>query len=169
MSSLLYIYISGIAHCIALLTVASVLESEPSLKLCPICSNEAGRHNHYGGRGCSSCRAFFRRSVQNNAYKKFVCKSQQSRLQFCIIDSKSWKSCKFCRYHKVPTIHILRKHSFFLGGGLVIKSHFLVLLLVHTMLTYTTANLFPLMKAGFPCVHISVIIVGLLSQGILLS
>lgn len=31
---------------------------------CPICGNEAGRHNHYGGRGCTSCRAFFRRSVQ---------------------------------------------------------------------------------------------------------
>ena len=31
---------------------------------CPICGNEAGRHNHYGGRACTSCRAFFRRSVQ---------------------------------------------------------------------------------------------------------
>jgi Zinc finger, C4 type (two domains) len=31
---------------------------------CPICGNEAGRHVHYGGRACTSCRAFFRRSVQ---------------------------------------------------------------------------------------------------------
>ena len=108
----------NVAHCIAKLTVASVLESEVSLKLCPICSNEAGRHNHYGGRGCSSCRAFFRRSVQNNAYKKFVCKSQQSRLQFCIIDSKSWKSCKFCRYQKVPFIYYVT--TFREGGGLSI-------------------------------------------------
>ena len=37
--------------------------------LCPICGNaEAGNHLHYGGRGCSSCRAFFRRSVQNESY-----------------------------------------------------------------------------------------------------
>lgn len=36
---------------------------------CPICGNaEAGNHLHYGGRGCSSCRAFFRRAVQNNSY-----------------------------------------------------------------------------------------------------
>ena len=32
--------------------------------VCPICGNEAGRHVHYGGRACTSCRAFFRRSVQ---------------------------------------------------------------------------------------------------------
>ena len=38
-------------------------------KFCPICGNaEAGSHLHYGGRGCSSCRAFFRRSVQNLSY-----------------------------------------------------------------------------------------------------
>ena len=37
---------------------------------CPICGNaEAGNHLHYGGRGCSSCRAFFRRSVQTLSYK----------------------------------------------------------------------------------------------------
>ena len=37
---------------------------------CPICGNtEAGSHLHYGGRGCSSCRAFFRRSVQTLSYK----------------------------------------------------------------------------------------------------
>ena len=36
---------------------------------CPICGNaEAGNHLHYGGRGCSSCRAFFRRAVQNDSY-----------------------------------------------------------------------------------------------------
>jgi hypothetical protein len=35
-----------------------------SSSLCPICGNEAGKHVHYGGRACTSCRAFFRRSVQ---------------------------------------------------------------------------------------------------------
>lgn len=47
--------------------------------LCPICSNEAGKHIHYGGRGCSSCRAFFRRSVQSGNYNKF---------QVCLLDLK---------------------------------------------------------------------------------
>ena len=37
---------------------------------CPICGmGETGTHNHYGGRACTSCRAFFRRSVQTNSYK----------------------------------------------------------------------------------------------------
>ena len=37
---------------------------------CPICGNDdAGTHLHYGGRGCSSCRAFFRRAVQSNSFK----------------------------------------------------------------------------------------------------
>ena len=37
---------------------------------CPICGmGETGTHNHYGGRACTSCRAFFRRSVQTNSFK----------------------------------------------------------------------------------------------------
>ena len=63
---------------------------------CPICGREAGRHSHYGGRGCSSCRAFFRRSVQSNSYESFKCSINQN----CVIDSKSWKSCRFCRFQK---------------------------------------------------------------------
>ena len=63
--------------------------------LCPICGNEAGKHVHYGGRACTSCRAFFRRSVQHDAYKKFFCSTKN-----CKIDSKSWRSCKWCRFEK---------------------------------------------------------------------
>ena len=33
------------------------------VKLCPICGDTASSHMHYGGRSCTSCRAFFRRSV----------------------------------------------------------------------------------------------------------
>jgi len=39
-------------------------KDETSLRLCPVCGNEAGKHVHYGGKACTSCRAFFRRSVQ---------------------------------------------------------------------------------------------------------
>jgi hypothetical protein len=66
-----------------------------SFLVCPICGNEAGKHIHYGGRACTSCRAFFRRSVQHTAYKKFYCSAKN-----CKIDSKSWRSCKWCRFQK---------------------------------------------------------------------
>ena len=55
---------------------------------------------HCLGQGCSSCRAFFRRSVQNKAFIDFVCRSQQKHSKFCDINSKSWKSCKYCRFQK---------------------------------------------------------------------
>ena len=36
--------------------------------LCPICKEgDAGRHKHYGGTACISCRAFFRRSIQRRS------------------------------------------------------------------------------------------------------
>ena len=66
---------------------------------CPICGQEAGKHTHYGGKGCSSCRAFFRRSVQSGAFQSFKCRNEPIENQ-CEIDSKSWKSCKFCRFNK---------------------------------------------------------------------
>ncbi len=40
-------------------------QQQHSLLICPICGNEAGKHVHYGGRACTSCRAFFRRSGVN--------------------------------------------------------------------------------------------------------
>jgi hypothetical protein len=39
-------------------------KASSSSNLCPVCGNEAGKHVHYGGKACTSCRAFFRRSVQ---------------------------------------------------------------------------------------------------------
>ena len=67
-----------------------------SIVVCPICGHEAGKHSHYGGKGCASCRAFFRRSVQNKSYLTFICMKDKN----CSIDSKSWKSCRFCRFQK---------------------------------------------------------------------
>ena len=32
--------------------------------LCNVCGDKATKFNHYGGRGCQSCRAFFRRTVK---------------------------------------------------------------------------------------------------------
>jgi len=68
---------------------------------CPVCGNEAGKHSYYGGQVCNSCRAFFRRSVQNRAHERFKCKSgAQGMDRVCSINSRSWKSCQACRFKK---------------------------------------------------------------------
>lgn len=64
---------------------------------CPVCvDGVVGRHFHYGGRACHSCRGFFRRSVQNGHYPLFQCSDQGN----CVIKSKTRKSCKFCRFRR---------------------------------------------------------------------
>ncbi len=64
---------------------------------CPVCvDGHLARHHHYGGRACYSCRGFFRRAVQTQHYKSFNCPERRS----CIIESKSRKSCKWCRFYK---------------------------------------------------------------------
>jgi hypothetical protein len=62
---------------------------------CLICGGDAGKHVHYGGQACYSCKAFFRRAVKDEAFKKFSCPTKS-----CKIDSKSWRSCKWCRFKK---------------------------------------------------------------------
>ena len=78
-----------------------------SKTLCPICKDgDAGHHKHYGGSACISCRAFFRRAVHNNAYKNFRCPIinknyvKLGKIPVCDINSKSWNSCRFCRFEK---------------------------------------------------------------------
>uniref|UniRef100_A0A0K2UPM0 Nuclear receptor domain-containing protein n=1 Tax=Lepeophtheirus salmonis TaxID=72036 RepID=A0A0K2UPM0_LEPSM len=66
-------------------------------RLCQICGEVAGKHVYYGGQCCTSCRAFFRRSVQNNSYKQFICCSQTKD---CIINLKTRKACQLCRFQK---------------------------------------------------------------------
>ena len=61
---------------------------------CRICKTPtANNHNHYGSSSvCHSCRAFFMRSVKSNKYIDFVHNEE------CVIDSKTRKSCKRCRF-----------------------------------------------------------------------
>jgi hypothetical protein len=61
-------------------------------KLCGACGDVA-KSNHFGGRSCDSCKAFFRRSVQNNAYKGFACPYEKK----CVIAKASRKACQYCR------------------------------------------------------------------------
>ena len=42
------------------------LQNDPIL--CKVCGDVATKYNHYGGRSCASCRAFFQRSVDQ--YKR---------------------------------------------------------------------------------------------------
>ena len=61
---------------------------------CHVCREEAGRHCYYGGQCCTSCRAFFRRSVQSGSWQRYFCTKQRN----CEIRLKTRKKCQFCRY-----------------------------------------------------------------------
>ncbi|TRY75678.1 hypothetical protein TCAL_14607 [Tigriopus californicus] len=77
----------------------SLVEPQKSIEVqltCLVCGNVAGKHCYYGGQVCVSCRAFFRRSVLGKSYADFRCAKEKQ----CAINSKSWKSCRFCRFQK---------------------------------------------------------------------
>ena len=76
-------------------TVQAVEQLDEEEGECLICGANAGRHIHYGGQSCYSCKAFFRRAVIDNTYHNFKCTTKT-----CSIDSKSWRSCKWCRFQK---------------------------------------------------------------------
>ncbi|XP_076031059.1 uncharacterized protein LOC143019304 isoform X2 [Oratosquilla oratoria] len=64
-------------------------------KACGVCGDIA-KSMHFGGLSCDSCKAFFRRSVQNNAYKGFTCPYEKK----CVIAVSSRKACQYCRFEK---------------------------------------------------------------------
>nr|AID52839.1 nuclear receptor [Tigriopus japonicus] len=63
---------------------------------CRVCGEPAARHVHYGSVTCFSCRAFFRRSIQNKAWNNYSCRRQGQ----CEIMLKSRKNCQKCRYEE---------------------------------------------------------------------
>ena len=63
-----------------------------SIKYCGVCGDIAKSY-HFGGLSCDSCKAFFRRSVQNDNYLHFQCCHQGD----CLITLANRKSCQFCR------------------------------------------------------------------------
>lgn len=61
---------------------------------CKVCNEPAAKHVHYGAMTCFSCRAFFRRSIQNKTAATYVCRRSKN----CEINLKTRKNCQFCRY-----------------------------------------------------------------------
>ena len=68
---------------------------------CKVCKSEnASKHNFYGADGiCPSCRGFFQRSVKSELFKVFKHAAIPPET-ICVIDSKTRKSCKKCRFEK---------------------------------------------------------------------
>jgi hypothetical protein len=61
---------------------------------CSVCLAQALKYSSYGGKVCSSCRAFFRRSVQSGYHALFECKVDQR----CSIQHQISRKCQFCRF-----------------------------------------------------------------------
>ncbi|XP_055946226.1 thyroid hormone receptor beta-like isoform X2 [Argiope bruennichi] len=68
-------------------------------KVCGACGDRAKSY-HFGGISCDSCKAFFRRSVQNEAFKNFHCPYEGK----CEITITSRKCCQYCRFQKCLSI-----------------------------------------------------------------
>jgi len=67
-----------------------------SVDKCKICKEPAAKHIHYGAVSCFSCRAFFRRSIQNETSETYVCRRNKD----CQINIKTRRNCQYCRYRR---------------------------------------------------------------------
>ena len=61
---------------------------------CSVCQAQALKYSSYGWKVCSSCRAFFRRSVQSGYHALFECRLEQN----CNIQHQIGRKCQFCRF-----------------------------------------------------------------------
>lgn len=68
---------------------------ESNGKFCGVCGDVA-RSYHFGGLSCDSCKAFFRRSVQNDNYMRFQCYHTGQ----CVLSVNNRKSCQYCRMRR---------------------------------------------------------------------
>ena len=72
-----------------------VKKSDALLNACRVCTKPTNGHKYYGGQSCHSCRAFFKRSVLSGGFTKVPSCNAATP---CPIDSRSWMSCKPCRF-----------------------------------------------------------------------
>ena len=67
---------------------------------CHVCGDKAIAHLHYGGICCYSCKAFFRRAVQNGKDKGYKCKASHE----CSVSVETRRSCQKCRFEKCLSV-----------------------------------------------------------------
>lgn len=67
---------------------------------CNVCGDRAIAHMHYGGICCYSCKAFFRRAVQNGKDKTYKCKKDSD----CEVSVNTRRGCQKCRFEKCQDI-----------------------------------------------------------------
>jgi len=67
---------------------------------CHVCGDRAIAHMHYGGICCYSCKAFFRRAVQNGKDKTYKCKKEMD----CEVSVNTRRGCQKCRFEKCKEI-----------------------------------------------------------------
>ncbi|KAK7069111.1 Ligand binding domain of hormone receptors [Halocaridina rubra] len=72
-------------------------------RICGVCGDKA-KSMHFGGLSCDSCKAFFRRAVNNDAYLSFTCPNDGN----CVMNIISRKCCQFCRYKRCTGIGMER-------------------------------------------------------------
>lgn len=68
-------------------------------KYCGVCGDIA-RSKNFGGECCNSCKAFFRRSINNNSYSRYYCPNKRD----CSLFATNRKSCRYCRMKKCLAI-----------------------------------------------------------------
>ncbi|XP_068230716.1 thyroid hormone receptor alpha-like isoform X2 [Palaemon carinicauda] len=73
---------------------ASEDSSHTDGKVCSVC-NRSAKSSHFGALCCDSCRAFFRRSVQNSVWETFICFKGG-----CCDIVKNRRSCQCCRFKR---------------------------------------------------------------------
>lgn len=65
--------------------------------ICAVCKVDTNSfHQNYGANTCLSCRAFFRRNIQQNKMSKWKCKGGGAAK--CQITLETRKRCKKCRF-----------------------------------------------------------------------
>ncbi|XP_066974691.1 uncharacterized protein [Macrobrachium rosenbergii] len=69
------------------------------IKPCEVCGDKA-KNMHFGGLVCDSCKAFFRRSVQSNAWDQFKCEKEGN----CSINKANRRCCQYCRFQKCEKV-----------------------------------------------------------------
>lgn len=87
---------------------------------CKVCFEPAAKHIHYGAVTCFSCRAFFRRSIQNHSSGNYKCRKEGR----CDITMKARKSCQKCRFDRCLAVRLLATFCSWLFDASMSESFF---------------------------------------------